>query len=834
MQFRGRYIFSLPKLILLFYCLTGHPFSVGISIDAKFSNKQEKDISILLDEAGEKLQDSVTIAVKMANKAFELAKTNNQLSYQAEALGIMAKGYEYANDYNKALGYYVKAHDIHLLAGDSSKVAESRFNSALMNYYTGRYKKALEHYYDALTYYKRVNNENEIARVYQNIGMVYYDLGQTDKTLQFYKHALSINKKLNHEINIAGLYLNIGLVYYSQQDYDESTEYMKKSRKLFLDLEDKEGLATVSSNLGLIYETREKFWKALPYYQEAYKIFDDINYQRGVAYTLFNLGSIHQNLDHVHMALSYYKRSLKVTKEVGIRENEMDIYEKLAEFYEQLGNFEEALHYNKRFNVLKDSMFNSENQERINEMQAKFDLALREEELSRKNAELKYRNVIIIGLSIGLFVFVIMIIVVAITNRRRRKMQSELETHKIKLEELLEKQSAELRLEISERRIAEESDRLKSAFLANMSHEIRTPMNAIIAFSNFLKEQELTHEQRIEYIQYINTCGSNLLQIIDDIIDTAKIEARQLKINKSQTNVNKILIELQNLYNVTKTTKGRSNIEIRLHEENKKNHALIHTDPVRLRQVLTNLLDNAVKYTTEGFVEFGFENKYNSFLQFHVRDTGSGIPEDKQQLIFERFGRVEENAAKSFGGTGLGLNISKNLVELMGGRIWLESLEGVGTTFYFTIPYNHIEVLKENHMLFTAKEKKPRKYDYHWKDKTILVAEDEELNFKVIETGLKRTNVNIIRAKDGKQAIELCQAYNNLNLILMDIQMPEMDGYEATRIIKSFRPDLPIIAQTAYALTGEKEKCIDAGCDDYLAKPLILDDLLSKMSRFLT
>ena len=367
-----------------------------------------------------------------------------------------------------------------------------------------------------------------------------------------------------------------------------------------------------------------------------------------------------------------------------------------------------------------------------------------------------------------------------------------------------------------------------------MSHEIRTPMNAIIAFSHFLKEKDLDEYQRNEYINYINTCGSNLLQIIDDIIDTAKIEAKQVKIHKVSCNVNQILKEIYNLFNVTKASKGKDHVKILLKEVFFEQSNYIITDDVRLRQVLTNLMDNALKFTDSGFIEFGFVDKYNSYLEFYVADTGKGIPADKTGIIFERFGQVEDHLSKKYGGTGLGLNISKNLVELLGGRIWVESKPGAGSVFYFTIPYNHIEKSHERPQFFRKElNNNNHKPDYQWDEKTILVAEDEELNYKVIETALRRTQVNIIRAKDGRQAIEFCQAFNKIDLVLMDIQMPEINGFDATRMIKKFRQDLPIIAQTAYALSGEKEKCIEAGCDDYLAKPLIIDDLLSKMSSYL-
>ncbi len=375
---------------------------------------------------------------------------------------------------------------------------------------------------------------------------------------------------------------------------------------------------------------------------------------------------------------------------------------------------------------------------------------------------------------------------------------------------------------------AEESDRLKTAFLSNMSHEIRTPMNAIIGFSNLLSDTDITNDERKEFIELIDSNSNSLMNLIEDIIDISKIEAGQLIIKKTKTPVNKIFSELYNSFNQIKNEKDKTNIELRLNLANKEKDFTIITDPHRFKQILSNLLDNAVKFTEKGFIEFGYSINNQSYLQFYVKDTGIGIPNDKMNIIFDRFRQVDGSNTRKYGGTGLGLAISKNLVELLGGKMWLESQIDKGTTFYFTLPYNPAEKAVEKTQIITKHKKK-----YIWNNKIILIAEDTVSNYQFLEAALRKTKANLLWAQDGKEAVDMCKANDKINLILMDIQMPVLNGYKAARQIRQFRKDLPIIAETAFAMSGDREKSLEAGCDDYIAKPIKIAELLEKIDKWL-
>ena len=373
---------------------------------------------------------------------------------------------------------------------------------------------------------------------------------------------------------------------------------------------------------------------------------------------------------------------------------------------------------------------------------------------------------------------------------------------------------------------AEESDHLKSAFLANMSHEIRTPMNAILGFTELLTmpDSEVTPEEKENFITLINNSGNNLLQLIDDIIDISKIEANQIKIIKKDCALNTTLKEIHQSFLEIRKQKEKEKIDIRINNVSKQN-LTIKTDPLRLNQIITNLIGNALKFTEDGFIEFGYEIKNERELLFYVKDTGVGMDKSKKDLVFERFTKIEDDVSRLYRGAGLGLAISKSLVELLGGKIWVESTPSIGSTFYFTIPFEKAKESIPVAQLIVSEDK------YNWKDKTILVAEDEPANFIYIEEVLKTTHANILKAVNGLEAVNIIKENKNVDVVIMDIKMPEMDGYEATKLIKKINRNIPIISQSAYAMPSDIDKGIEAGVDDYLIKPVKPKSLLSIINK---
>jgi len=370
---------------------------------------------------------------------------------------------------------------------------------------------------------------------------------------------------------------------------------------------------------------------------------------------------------------------------------------------------------------------------------------------------------------------------------------------------------------------AEESDRLKSAFLANMSHEIRTPMNGILGFADLLKEPHLTDEEQQHYISIIEKSGKRMLNIISDIVSISKIESGQMEVSISEIDVNQ---QIDFIYAFFKRESERKGLQLMVKNILSSKECHIKTDSEKLLAILTNLISNAIKCTSTGSIEFEVDKK-GDFLQFIVKDTGIGIPEYQKEIIFERFRQVGDSTRRFSEGAGLGLSISKAYVEMLGGKIWVESELGKGSAFYFKLPCN--SELK----FATVRTNGPSGIgiNKHVNKLKILVAEDDETSQMYLSTVLKVYCREILKSGTGAKTVESCRNHPDIDLVLMDIRMPDMDGYKATQLIRQFNKDVVIIAQTAYAMDGDREKAMESGCNDHITKPIRLDVLKTLMQK---
>ncbi len=374
------------------------------------------------------------------------------------------------------------------------------------------------------------------------------------------------------------------------------------------------------------------------------------------------------------------------------------------------------------------------------------------------------------------------------------------------------------------KRKAVNSDRLKSAFLANMSHEIRTPMNGILGFSDLLKNPNLTGEIKEEYIEIIEKSGYRMLGVINDIVDMSKLEAGLVQLDFKESNITK---QLEYVYKFFKPEVEAKGLTLSCENLDAEEQIIIKTDREKLFAILINLVKNAIKYSKQGTIKFGYNLK-GDFVNFYVQDTGIGVAKDRQQAIFERFVQadIEDVAARQ--GAGLGLSITKSYVELLGGEIWLESEVGQGSRFNFTLPYDSIfkETKINNKDMLDKATLSNLKLN-------ILIVEDDEISEALLCITVNDFCKEPLIARTGAEAVELCNQNPDLDLVLMDIKLPIFSGYEATRRIREFNKEVVIIAQTAYGLSSDQEKAIEIGCNDYISKPIDRAKLVALIEKHL-
>lgn len=399
---------------------------------------------------------------------------------------------------------------------------------------------------------------------------------------------------------------------------------------------------------------------------------------------------------------------------------------------------------------------------------------------------------------------------------------SQSSNHLVVFYDITERKQIENELLIAKKR-AEESDQLKSAFLNNLSHEIRTPFNAILGFLAMLHDHTLPANERDEYIGIIDQSAERLMNTINDTVEMAKIQTGQLKLTERETDISSLLCDVLEHFKPQAELKGL-NFILKKRQPDLRFH--IKTDPDKLKSILSCLINNAIKFTSRGSIELDLRDS-DGCLEFAVKDTGIGIPANKHQAIFELFMQADVSNTRKFEGSGLGLSIAKAYVEMLGGHIWLESKVEAGTTFYFTIPYQYINVRQTSASIVAPNQAIPAPHALK-----VLVAEDDDFNFEYIKAILNKAKYVILHACTGAEAIELYRNNPDTDIILMDIKMPDMDGYNSAREIRKLNASVPIIAVTAYAATGDRQKCLQAGMNDYISKPVTPQNLLLVLDKW--
>lgn len=956
------------------------------------TNEKIDDIKLLLELSTKVYSKQQNKSLQYALTALELSRKKNDKVSEAYALTTVADIYFKLSFFRKAQTFYLQA----------AKLYKKQENNTMLNsvsqsigdtyYKLNISDTALNYYETSLKGFQEVGDRLSIGNAFRKIGNVYWITNNFDKSLEYYLNTLKIYEDNKYLDGLAKVYVNIGLIYSVTDNYDKALEYFSKSKHILETHPDIDILADLFFRMGDVYAKKNLNKLSLAYYDSSLFLLDSVSNKLTTATVLKQKSGVLNKLNKPELALQTALKALKIGEtydnkwfhasihntlanlltaqkrypeafahlnQAGVLAKSLkawpilkENYDSWSNYYASIGDYKQALNFYSKYHQINDSIQHYDRNERIIQLQTKYDSERNKKELIQKEEEIKQNKKKLQKQKYQLYIFAFGVIVVMMLSVALYRQYKILEIKGKKIERINEELDQRVKERTSALRLtqfsidqasdpifwissggdyvfvnksaceklgysrenlmkmsvtdiipnfnqhdwmqfweiikkeksftfeslhqknsgktfpveiilnyvdhegneyafayvrdftdrkqreenlkkakekAEEADKLKSAFLANMSHEIRTPMNAIIGFSDLLINDDYSVEEKSEFGNLIKNSGTSLLKLIDDIIDISIMEAGHLKFNKSAIHLNSHLNEIILFFQEEKVRQGKPEVNFILTTPPCSDNILIETDPVRFRQVINNLAGNALKFTDSGTIEIGYEQGKDPILHFYVKDSGIGIRPEKIGLIFERFNKLDDDR-RVYAGTGLGLTISKKIIEEMGGFMYVESEFGMGSKFSFTLPYSQSEnfIHKDLINLDTSK----RELTFNWVDKKILIVEDVDSNYIFLDTVIQKTKAQIFWAKNGKQAVEMAEEIKP-SLVLMDIQLPEMSGYEATRLIRKNNPGLPIIAQTAYAFSGEKEKIISAGCNDYITKPIKPKALIEIMSKFL-
>ncbi len=830
-------------------------FILGISFSSQANQQQLDSLRIALgkssgNEKVDILNNLSTLllqneqndeAKQHAYGAVELAEASNYPLGLAKAQIQLGTAYQSKKDDENAMAAFFKALDIYKSQENNTGIAIAQNKIGEIFLLKDEVEQAIDKFKSSEALLKNLNNKTQLAKVYKNMGEAYLQ----KETPEYGPAKNYLNKSFKLEIQaknfqqaakiareIAGYDINL-------KDYESAMIYLRSTMETYQGLGDKYNIAEVYHTMGEVYRLQDFPEDAVGFFNKAIGIRKNTGDQTGLADSYSSLGMTNIKLGNKQKATSSFQKSGEILTTLKVSKETPAILEKIAKGYEEMGDMQNSIAYYKKFNKEKDEFRKMEKNKATLELAAmynsKFDAKEKQNEIDRLQLEGK-NNRNIRNFLILLSILALALLAVMYNSFMRKKADNLLLKAKNKeIEEqngviaeknaTLDTLNGKLVNEMAERESVEQSSFARDRFLATMSNEMRTPLNIISGLTHLLLTNDPRKDQ-VENLRTLQFSANNLVVFINDVLDFSNIEAGKISFDNIDFQPRKTFDEIKERFSLPAKDKG---IELNIEYDHKMPTEL-NGDPTRLNQVITNLVSTALKYTEEGRIDIGVKMheliKDKVTMLLTVKDTGVGIEQEQLDKMFQKFSRSAEDMYDGYGSSGLGLAICKRLVDLQNGKIEASSNMGNGTEFRVYLPYSMIAEKKDD-------KKVDNKNYEHLAGNKILIVEDNKINQLVVAKMLKKLNIDIVTADNGQEALNaMNEAY--FDLILMDIQMPIMDGYRATaEIRKSVDPrvrDIPIIALTASAYLTEKEKAKLFGMDDHVGKPFGPEDLLDKIS----
>lgn len=828
-------IFS-PLILLLFVNVS---FS-QVDVDSLMRDLQSKTNGEKIDSSAlntlEKLaeyyhQDDPIKTLEYSNKYLITARNYNDKKSIAHA-------YHYLGDYYRdeglpiiAIDYYFSSMYIYEELNFPGAVAYTNIDVGNIYFDLGKHDIAKQ-------YYEKVINmpdEKDViiakAVALNNIGLIYREAKDYSNALKKFEEALEIRKKANDKNLIAHSYNYIGSIYTSLNKFDEAEKYYNQSLQLYKEINDYSDMGKVMMNIGKLYYEKSEKEKSVAYRNDAVKLFLDKNKLFAAADAMTDLAEFHKSDGNISEALNHSFRAYKIATEnkyTSLRQQSLKL---LSDLNLINNNIQEAYNYLKIFDDLKDSIAQREAQRKLVNLEFSNEFQRRDREMSSMKSENQLKQLTIENQSrkntflliITTAIFVLLVVIFFAFRLQRKSLKILQDRNKV-IDENNKKIEISMKMLEDAKEEAEKNARIKSEFLSIMSHELRTPMNAVLGMTQVIMEENPRKDQ-LENLETIKISAQNLLDIINDILDYNRLESGKIFLEHKDFSLKNLMAKLFRIFSYSMKQKG---LTLNYNYDSNLSDSFIG-DEIRLGEIITNLIGNAIKFTDSGAITVDIKkigNKPNtSLIRFSVKDTGIGISQQNITNIFDSFTQEKTDTTRKYGGTGLGLSIVKKLLELMNGRIFVESKVGEGSKFYFEIELENSDKIFEQ--VIKEPESAPNKINLS----KILIVEDNTVNQLVMKKMLKNTGIEIDIADNGKIGFEKV-LQNKYDLVFMDLLMPEMDGYEATKEIRNFNKDIPIVALTADVMKGVEAKTKEAGMNNYLTKPVKKDELLKILSLY--